>query len=126
MQKKRFQVAIIMRLRKKVVCFILNGSRTTTTISQQHVETPFLRSLWIFNLLIPDQIYTRVSQTVTSFCYIWKTTFKSNEMSKQPSYFSVLKTLKHSITRQPVRVHKSSQKHRSFSRSRITSMLISE
>ena len=60
--------------------------------------THFLCLLWIFNLLIPDQIYTRVSQTVTSFCYIWKTTFKSNKISKQLGYFSVLAILKHSNT----------------------------
>ena len=53
---------------------------TYFTISQKHIETCLLCSLWIFNWLIPDHIYTRVSQAVTSFCYmyIWKITFKSH------------------------------------------------
>ena len=34
----------------------------------RHVFCASLNNL--FNLLIPDEIYTRVSQTVTSFCYI--------------------------------------------------------
>ena len=42
-----------------------------------------------FNWLIPDHIYTQVSQTVTSFCYMY--ICKSH-------FFSVLAILKHSIT----------------------------
>ena len=86
-----------MRMRKKVLGLIINGVTPPPLpqrilrdihciITQQHAQTRwlklpiFLYSLWIFYLLIHDQIQ-RKSNTTQTFEFK-KSTFKGNKISK--------------------------------------------